>query len=233
MISVVIPTYNEEKNIEMTLKKMTRQTLPRKDYEIIVVDGDSTDNTRKIARKYANKVIIQKSKFVSGARNDGVKVAKHNIIATTDADVLVPKSWMERIVNNFNDEDVIAVCGIDKPRERNKKSLLAFYLLRNSIKALTMFDYYCLGGTNSAFRKDVFTEMGGYRPLPHSDDADLSLRMRRLGKIVYDEKLAVRVSTRRMEKNGYLKTIWVWVEGDIRLALGMKIKNSNYLKQNY
>jgi glycosyltransferase involved in cell wall biosynthesis len=52
MISVVIPTYNEEKNIEMTLKKMTRQTLPRKDYEIIVVDGDSTDNTRKIARKY-------------------------------------------------------------------------------------------------------------------------------------------------------------------------------------
>ena len=79
-ISVIIPTYNEEKNIIRTLYYLSRQTLPRKNYEIIIVDGGSKDRTVEIALKYADKVIKQKSKGVGGARNDGAIIAKGEII---------------------------------------------------------------------------------------------------------------------------------------------------------
>lgn len=51
-VSVIIPTYNEEANIESCLKSLCRQTLKRDEYEIIVVDGNSKDRTRELAKKY-------------------------------------------------------------------------------------------------------------------------------------------------------------------------------------
>ncbi|HQC13405.1 MAG TPA: glycosyltransferase, partial [Methanoregulaceae archaeon] len=58
MISVVVPAYNEEANIGRCLESLNRQSLPRDEYEIIVVDGDSKDNTRQIAERYADLVFI-------------------------------------------------------------------------------------------------------------------------------------------------------------------------------
>ena len=66
MISVVIPTYNEGKNIEKCLKSLLKQSLPRREYEIIVVDGKSKDNTVKIAKKYADRVVQQKASALVG-----------------------------------------------------------------------------------------------------------------------------------------------------------------------
>ncbi|HPD51509.1 MAG TPA: glycosyltransferase family 2 protein, partial [Methanoculleus sp.] len=71
MISVVVPTYNEEQNIERCLRSLADQTVPRKNYEIIVVDGNSKDRTRDLAEPLADQVFIQTSKRVGGARNDG------------------------------------------------------------------------------------------------------------------------------------------------------------------
>jgi len=68
MISVVIPTYNEEKNIERCLRALEEQTIPREDFEIIVVDGQSSDRTIEIAQRYADRVIQQVSEGVGGAR---------------------------------------------------------------------------------------------------------------------------------------------------------------------
>ena len=56
MISVIIPTFNEEENIAQCLVSLSHQTVPRCEYEIIVVDGGSKDATCEIARKYADKV---------------------------------------------------------------------------------------------------------------------------------------------------------------------------------
>ena len=72
MISVIIPSFNEEENIAQCLVSLSHQTVNKSDYEIIVVDGGSTDKTCEIARKYADMVFIQTSKKVGGARNDGV-----------------------------------------------------------------------------------------------------------------------------------------------------------------
>src|SRR5659263_340043 len=85
MISVIIPTYNEEANITACLQSLSNQTIRRDEYEIIVVDGNSKDSTCELARAYADEVMTQTSPKVGGARNDGVLRARGDIVATTDA----------------------------------------------------------------------------------------------------------------------------------------------------
>ena len=130
-ISVVIPTFNEDKGLEGFLEQFDRQTLPRELFELIIVDGNSTDKTRDIAKAYADKVILQKSEGIGGARNDGVLAAEAPIVATTDADVRLPRFWLERILEDFRDLSVVAVCGPDGPMEETAKSRLVFFLLKN------------------------------------------------------------------------------------------------------
>lgn len=232
-ISVIVPTYNEEKNILKCMKLLNKQTLPRKGYEIIVVDGGSRDRTVKLARKYANKVIQQKSKGIGGARNDGVRIAKGDIIATTDADCMVPKDWLEKILKNLKDEKYIAVCGSDGPIEKNVKAVLAYFFIKNIIHLATFFGIFCLGGTNSAFRKRNFMKIGGYRNIAHSDDVDLGFRLKKSGKLKYDRSLYVKLSVRRMKKHGYLNTVLTWTSGGLRLFLGLDIPKKDYAKIDY
>jgi len=73
MISIVIPSFNEEENIESCLLSLTKQTIPRNSYEIIVVDGGSKDKTRQIAEQYADLVFIQESPRVGGHATTGYR----------------------------------------------------------------------------------------------------------------------------------------------------------------
>jgi glycosyltransferase involved in cell wall biosynthesis len=127
MISVIIPTFNEEENIAQCLVSLTHQTVARTDYEIIVVDGGSKDASCTIAEKYADRVFKQTSKKVGGARNDGFMAAQGDIIATTDADCILPPTWIETIRENFKDERVVILYGPVYPIEvgmGNKLSIL-------------------------------------------------------------------------------------------------------------
>ncbi|MFH1631033.1 MAG: glycosyltransferase family 2 protein [Candidatus Aenigmatarchaeota archaeon] len=234
MITVVIPTYNEETNIEETLKHVINQNIPRSKYEVIIVDGGSKDKTVKLAKRYANRVIQQKSKGVGGARNDGVAVAKYPIVATTDADVIVPTDWLSKILDHFKDPNVIAVCGSDFPREQNGKAIVVFKSIQTIIRLFSKLGKYPFFGTNTAFRKDVFLGIGGYSHLPYMDDVELGTRISKCpGKIIFDRKISVLSSTRRFEKCGYLNLVLLWLQGHIRLMLSKPLIPRNYSKQNY
>ncbi len=233
-ISVVIPTYGEEKSIEDSLKQFDSQSIPRSDFEIIIVDGDSKDRTREIAERYADRVIIQTSKGIGGARNDGVEAAAAPFIATTDADTILSARWLEIMLLHFeNDERVVAVVGPDGPIEKNWKSRSVYFMLRNVIYLATFFGLYTTGGTNSGFRKSAFKRVGGYRSLPHSDDIELGFRLKKVGDIVYDKELYVELSIRRMEKNGYISTLLTWLKGDLRILFGLEVAGEGYAKQKY
>ena len=103
MISIIIPAYNEGATIRRCLDALSHQTVPRGSYELIVVDGNSKDNTREIAAEYADHVFIQESERVPGARNDGFARAMYDIVATTDADSIVAPDWVEQILLSFKD----------------------------------------------------------------------------------------------------------------------------------
>ncbi|MCL5427597.1 MAG: glycosyltransferase family 2 protein, partial [Candidatus Marsarchaeota archaeon] len=83
-ISVVVPAVNEERYIGYMFEGLSRQVF--RNFEVIVVDGNSTDKTRDIARANGAKVIIEKRRGIGRARNVGAMTARGRIIVFIDAD---------------------------------------------------------------------------------------------------------------------------------------------------
>ena len=241
MISVIIPTYNEEKNIEQCLQALTRQKIPRDSYEIIVVDGNSKDKTAEISSNFADKVIQQVSPGVGGARNDGAMVAKGEIIATTDADCLPDENWLKTILDDFNNEEIVAVTGyIDPmiPKEMNKINAgMYFYVFKvaNKIrKAVSFIGYHHLCGANTAFRRNIFLEVNGYRDIAYSDDVEIAKRLKNKGKVAIDKRIQVNYSIRRIQKLGIAKYTLMILKNDFKvMILGERPRKGNYAKQSY
>jgi glycosyltransferase involved in cell wall biosynthesis len=213
MISVVIPTYNEENNIVACIESLLNQTLPRDEYEIIVVDGNSTDRTRELAEPLADIVIIQTSKRVGGARNDGAMIAKGEILATTDADCYIPPNWLEVISTSFGEDDTIAqLYGPVYPIEPGMKHKLSLGFA-NTFSRLGYYSkilYYTLG-CNTAFDREAFMKAGMYRCIDAGDDLEIARRMIEYGRVVFNPDMKVGFSMRRYEQFGTLKSLYQWL----------------------
>jgi len=212
MISVIVPSFNEEENIAQCLVSLSHQTLARSEYEILVVDGGSTDKTCEIARKYADKVFVQTSKKVGGARNDGVIASKGDIIASTDADCILPPDWVERVKKDFADPAIVQVYGPVYPIEDTAGNHFSL-LLANTFSRIGYYSrtfYYTLG-CNTAFRKDAFLRAGMYRCIDAGDDLEIAMRMKDQGKIRFDGKLKVGFSMRRYQQYGTFKSLYEWL----------------------
>lgn len=213
MISVVIPTYNEERNIVRCLESLLDQTVPRSEYELIVVDGNSKDRTRELAEPLADQVLIQTSPKVGGARNDGAKASKGGIIVTTDADCIFRRDFIERIRDDFErDSNIVQLYGTVSPIEGGVKNHL-FLTLANWFSRLGYYThafYYTLG-CNSSFRREAFFNAGMYRIIDAGDDLEIAKRMRKIGKVKLDTRLKVGFSMRRYEQYGTLRSLWEWI----------------------
>ncbi|WP_048151630.1 glycosyltransferase [Methanolacinia paynteri] len=212
-ISVVVPTFNEEQNIVNCLESLQKQTIPRDSYEIIVVDGNSKDRTREFAEPLADIVMIQTSKKVGGARNDGAAVSSADIIATTDADCVLPEDWLEKIIRSFEkDGRIVQLYGTVLPLEPGIK--FRFYLaLANIFSRIGYYThtlYYTLG-CNTAFTRSAYMQTGGYKCIDAGDDLEIAQRMRKIGKVKLNSKLWVKFSMRRYVQFGTLKSLYVWL----------------------
>ena len=231
MISVIVPAFNEERNITACLKSLVSQTLPRDEYEIIIVDGNSSDRTRELAKEYADEVFIQASRKVGGARNDGVIRAKGNIVATTDADCIIPPDWLEVIKKDFERKDVVQLYGTVYPIEdgiKNKMSLIGANTF-SSICYYTGLFYYTLG-CNTAFDKEAFIKAGMYRTIDAGDDVEIALRMKKLGRVKFDSRMRVGFSMRRYQQFGTFKSLYEWF---YIVARGGETAKFSYSKRKY
>jgi glycosyltransferase involved in cell wall biosynthesis len=231
MISVIIPTFNEEENIAQCLVSLSHQTTPRKDYEIIVVDGGSKDATCEIAKKYADKVFTQTSKKVGGARNDGIKEAKGDIVATTDADCILPPHWIKTLAEDFKDPHIVQIYGPVYPIEEGIGNYLSL-ILANTFARIGYYSktfYYTLG-CNTAFRKDAFNKAGRYRCIDAGDDLEIAMRMKDEGSIYFDNRLKVGFSMRRYQKFGTLQSLYEWM---YIVSVGGESKRYSYSQKKY
>jgi len=108
MISIIIPTKNRSDSLRRCLESLQAQIF--KDFEIIVVDGGSSDKTRELVSSYSQKLpvifTIQEGSLVS-AENKGLKTAKGEIFIRTDDDIEATPEWLQEIVNTFNLSDAI------------------------------------------------------------------------------------------------------------------------------
>ncbi len=212
MISVIVPAYNEEANIVACLESLCRQTVPRNEYEIIVVDGGSHDATRERAAPFADQVFVQTSPRVGGARNDGVLQARGRIVATTDADCIIPPDWVERIARDFAGKSVVQIYGPVDPIEPGLKNRISLSMANifSRIGYHTRTLYYTLG-CNTAFDREAFIRAGMYHCVDAGDDLEIALRMKKIGKVMFDNRLRVGFSMRRYQQFGTLKSLYEWL----------------------
>jgi len=99
-ISVIIPVYNEEKYIEKCLHSLKKQSC--KNFELIVVNNNSTDRSAEIAKKFTKKVLNCKKQGISAARNYGAQKANGDILCFIDADAILDKDWISKVAKSFN-----------------------------------------------------------------------------------------------------------------------------------
>jgi len=219
MLSVIIPTLNEEKIIEKCLKRFEKQT--NKNFELIVSDSYSNDDTVKKARKYAKVVMARKG--IARGRNDGAKKARGEIICFIDADTLVAKNFVDTILKDFKDEKLVGwLCRI-KPDNKNYKFWfdLTNFLLKFFIKIGKPH------GVGFAFgiRKKAFDKIRGFNEkLTLNEDHDLAFRLSKFGKFKFSEKTYVINSTRRLRNWGLLKTLKVYLLSYPIFLLGLEAK---------
>ncbi len=101
-ISIVIPTYNAQKYLKQCLKSIFKQSYPRSSYEVLIVDGGSSDRTLNIAKQFKTRILKNKYKDAESGKAIGISKAKGQIIALIDADnELVNDNWLEEMVYPF------------------------------------------------------------------------------------------------------------------------------------
>jgi glycosyltransferase involved in cell wall biosynthesis len=181
--SVIIPAYNAEELLPECLRSLSDQTIPRDQYEVIVVDDGSTDGTAGVAGSFPGvRVISQKNQGPAAARNLGAKESKGEFILFTDSDCVPERDWLERMLEPFVDDQKLAG---DKGRYLTRQKELAArfvqaeyqdkYRLLERHREIDFIDTYSAG-----FRRDVFLRYGGYDtsfPVACAEDVELSYRM--------------------------------------------------------
>lgn len=225
VISVVVPALNEDGYIASCLEFLRSQSYD--DYELIVVDGGSSDRTVELAEKYADEVIVFKGP-VGAARNTGVKKSRGEILAFIDADTVACHSWLEVMSESFEEKKVVGVTGPTLPMNGNAVDNICYKASTVYLQRILLW----LGiphvvGFNCAYRRTPFLEVGGFDEVNVlSEDVRLSLKIRQFGRISFNKEMVAFTSTRRIEKYGYPYMVSLYLFNSfLTLLTGRSLRN--------
>jgi len=205
ILSVVIPALNEEKLIAECIKHLKNQTLDKSKYEIIVCDTHSIDNTYKIAKKHADKVVTCPKQGAGHSRNVGARAAKGKYLAFVDADTFVCPQWAEGVIEGL-DKGVVAT-GPSEDIEKDSLKLSLFYKWWSIQSWIGIkINIPTLPGYNTAVRKKTFDEVGGFVDKDMiSEDIELGEKLKKKGKFIFVWKMRVKTSNRRVKEMGVIR----------------------------
>lgn len=211
LISVVICTYNRCECLATTLDSLLKQKISSTfDYEVIVVDNNSKDQTKEVVESFKYKFckrlqyIFEPKQGLSFARNRGIREANGEIVAFTDDDCIVDKFWLENINKVFKTKEIDLVGGKvipsffeDPPKwlrnyeDKNLRYPLIYYNLGDSYLDNSKNNIYPLGA-NIALRKNSLKKFGHFSYLGRAEDVELSNRWQKLGaKVAYAPDIIV------------------------------------------
>lgn len=175
LVSIIVPTKNSAATLEKCLESIKNQTYSP--IELIVVDNNSTDSTKDIARKFTDKV-FNKGPERSAQRNYGATVAKGEFVVFIDSDMELSKGVIKQCVEKMSADTKIA--GIIIPEESFGEGFWA------QCKKLERSFYVGVDWMEAArfFKREDFLKIGGYdENIVGAEDWDLSQRMGKLGEL--------------------------------------------------
>lgn len=190
-VSVIVITFNEEKNIRDCLDSLARQDYPKENYEVLVVDA-STDATPEIAGSYGSVRVVKAPKGFSQQKNAGIKAARYGILAFTDADCVIPPDWLMSVNQAFKNPKLAVAGGNAYPPPGTRRFGLWSACVGHPAGGAVGFDANVTrkadgiefaAGCNSAYRKSVLEDIGGFNPgfYDGGEDIEISRRLRQKG----------------------------------------------------
>ncbi|MBT3721646.1 glycosyltransferase [archaeon] len=207
MISIIIPTLNEEKNISRVISQFSKI----KNLEIIIADGSSDDDTIKIAKKLGAKVFLNKRKTqnIGKNRNLGATHAKGNILIFCDADTQFKnaKKAILNIESKFSSNNLLA--GVPRleifPKEKKIQDFFFHSIFSFILKTSFKTKIPLASGQCQIIRKKIFRQMKGYNSkMAVNEDAEIFERISKKGQVKYFNDIIVYESPRRYRKKGYI-----------------------------
>jgi len=207
-VSVIVCSYNGAKTLDRCLESLKHVNYP--DYEVILVDDGSKDNTQEIAKKHSWVVNIhQENKGLSYARNVGGWAAKGEIIAYTDSDCMADPDWLYYLVGTLISGDYAGVGGpnISPPAEDWIQACVAAAPGGPNHVLLTDVVAEHIPGCNMAFYKWAFEKVGGFDPeyRKAGDDVDFCWRLQQEGQVIAFSPAAIVWHYRRFTLGAFRK----------------------------
>jgi glycosyltransferase involved in cell wall biosynthesis len=206
-VSVVIPTLNEEANIKCLLQDLHKQTI--RPFEIIVVDGKSTDKTIKIATSFKDVKTIIVNPDPATQRTIGGKKTRGELLFFMDADVRLKKDFIQNVLQIHQKKQFSVACPFYIPF-RSSWIITGMYLFFGTIFYMLQKIQPSGAGSCIIVSKQVFAESGGFNALYRFDDIAFIRNASWNNKFSY-LPIAVYVSDRRFKKDGVIRTFLLYL----------------------
>ena len=235
-VSVVVPAYNEENSIRNTVSAILNSDYYN--FEVIVVDNNSTDKTRDVLKTFEGderfKVVKEKKQGKYNALNKGFRIANGKIVVAIDADTLLSTDAISKMVSYFTKEDIVSVAGnikVGNPINTLTRLQTIEYIVGLNLdrRAFDLFGSVpVVPGAFGAWRRDEVLKAGGYTGDTLTEDADLAIKLLRNGKkIVYADD-AVGYTEAPVKVKQLLKQRERWTFGILQILFKNKDIYFNY-----
>ena len=226
MISIIIPTLNEAKIIESTLRTLAATlTLP---HEVIVSDGGSSDRTAELAARYANTVVVYSGagrQTIGEGRNDGAKVAAGDFLVFLDADCVVPEPdrfFAQALAHFDRDPRLVGLTAYLRvfPADETFGDKLVSGVANLGLRvANNILRRGASFGEFQMIRREAFACLGGFRAdLIAFEDTDMFRRLSWIGRTMIAPQLRVLHSGRRGHQVGHPQLIAMWLVNLVSVA---------------
>jgi glycosyltransferase involved in cell wall biosynthesis len=213
--SIIIPTLNEEHFLPLLLSDLERQK--EKNFEIVIVDGASADKTQNIAGEYAKKLKISfyqaKKRNVSYQRNFGAERSKGKFVIFLDADARVAPHFTKKLSAYIIRTKGLIFLPAIAPDEINSQTRVVFNFTNFIIEMSQSIGRPFSSGGSMIFERNFFHFIGGFPEDAYmSEDHQIIQKAYRYGvKARFMRSIKVRISMRRMKKEGELKLLYKYV----------------------
>lgn len=222
-MSVLVPAYNEEKVIRTTIESLLSTDYP--DKEIIVIDDGSKDKTLEIASYYKDrvKVLHKENGGKASALNLGMLYATGSIIVILDADTIIGHTALKHIAKSFTNENVVAVAGNIKIR--NRMNCLTWCQALEYLSGIQIMrrglDYFgaitIVPGALGAFKKAKLEEAGAYHKDTLVEDFDATMKVLRSGMVINGSNLATAYTQAPQKLHDFYKQRKRWYRGNLQV----------------
>jgi cellulose synthase/poly-beta-1,6-N-acetylglucosamine synthase-like glycosyltransferase/peptidoglycan/xylan/chitin deacetylase (PgdA/CDA1 family) len=196
-VSILVPAFDEAVGIERAVRSLAASRYPA-DFEVIVVDDGSSDGTAALVeglRLERVRVLRQANAGKAAALNGALRVARHDVLVTVDADTVFEPDTLVHLVQRFREPDVGAVSGNTKVGRRHHlverwqhlEYVMSFNLDRRMYEVLGCTP--TVPGAIGAFRREALADIGGVSGATLAEDTDVTLAVGRAGwRVVYEPR---------------------------------------------